>query len=156
MALSLTNMEITPVRGNAALLPNQPILQGCKVSASETTTLLPGDVVALATGGTADLIEVKRAAVTDTPIGVVVGNPIKTGWVAGERISVFPDNSYVYMSTGAATVARGSKLQFNATGDVVATSTAGNGYVGIAMTAGAAQGDLIIVQVKPDSEPAAA
>ena len=34
MALALTNQDITPVRGNAALLPNQPILQGCKVYAS--------------------------------------------------------------------------------------------------------------------------
>lgn len=149
MALALTNLEIAPVRGNAALLPNQPILQGCKVYASETATLVPGDVVALATGGNAELIEVKKAAVTDEPIGVVVGNPLKTGWKAGERISVFPVGSYVYMETGAASIARGSKLQFNASGKVLATSTASNGYVGIAMTAGVASGDLIVVQVKP-------
>lgn len=149
MALALTNLEIAPVRGNAAFLPNQPILQGCKVYASETATLVPGDVVALATGGSADLVEVKKAAVTDEPIGVVVGNPIKTGWKAGERISVFPVGSYVYMETGAASIARGSKLQFNASGKVLATSTASNGYVGIAMTAGVASGDLIVVQVKP-------
>lgn len=155
MALSLTSMEITPVRGNAALLPNQPILQGCKVYASETATLVPGDVVALATGGNPELIEVKKAAATDEPIGVVVGNPIKTGFVAGDRISVFPVGSYVYMETGAASIARGSKLQFNTSGQVLATSTASNGYVGIAMTAGVASGDLVIVQVKPDIEPAA-
>lgn len=149
MALALTNLEIAPVRGNAALLPNQPILQGCKVYASETATLVPGDVVALATGVNAELIEVKKAAVTDEPIGVVVGNPLKTGWKAGERISVFPVGSYVYMETGAASIARGSKLQFNASGKVLATSTASNGYVGIAMTAGVASGDLIVVQVKP-------
>lgn len=149
MALALTNLEIAPVRGNAALLPNQPILQGCKVYASETATLVPGDIVALATGGSAELIEVKKAAVTDEPIGVVVGNPLKTRWKAGERISVFPVGSYVYMETGAASIARGSKLQFNASGKVLATSTASNGYVGIAMTAGVASGDLIVVQVKP-------
>lgn len=155
MALALTNLDITPVRGNAALLPNQPILQGCKVYASQSGSLVPGDVVALATGGTADLVEVKKAAVTDTPIGVVVGNPIKTGFAAGERVSVFPENSYVYMKTGAASIARGSKLQFNASGEVVATSTATYGYIGIAMTAGVASGDLIVVQIKPGLEPAA-
>ena len=149
MTLALTNLEIAPVRGNAALLPNQPILQGCKVYASETATLVPGDVVTLSTGGSADLIEVKKAAVTDEPIGVVVGNPIKTGWVAGERISVFPVGSYVYMPAGAASIARGSKLQFNTSGEVLATSTATYGYIGIAMTAGVAQGDLIVVQIKP-------
>lgn len=154
MALALTNLEIAPVRGNAALLPNQPILQGCKVYASQSGSIVPGDVVALSTGGSADLIEVKKAAVTDEPIGVVVGNPIKTGWVAGERVSVFPVGSYVYMETGAASIARGSKLQFNASGKVLATSTASNGYIGIAMTAGVASGDLIIVQIQPGLEPA--
>ena len=149
MTLALTNLEIAPVRGNAALLPNQPILQGCKVYASESATLVPGDVVTLSTGGSADLIEVKKAAVTDEPIGVVVGNPIKTGWVAGERISVFPEGSYVYMPAGAASIARGSKLQFNTDGEVLATSTATYGYVGVAMTAGVAKGDLIVVQIKP-------
>ena len=155
MTLALTNLEITPSRGNAALLPNQPILQGCKVYASQSGTLVPGDVVALATGGSADLIEVKKAAVTDEPIGVVVGNPIKTGFVAGDRISVFPVGSYVYMEAGAASIARGSKLQFNSDSEVLATSTAENGYIGIAMTAGVADGDLIIVQVAPGMEPAA-
>lgn len=155
MTLSLTNLEITPSRGNAALLPNQPILQGCKVYASQSGTLVPGDVVALATGGSADLIEVKKAAVTDEPIGVVVGNPIKTGFVAGDRISVFPVGSYVYMEAGAASIARGSKLQFNSDSEVLATTTASNGYVGIAMTAGVAEGDLIVVQVAPGMEPAA-
>lgn len=156
MTLSLTSLEITPSRGNAALLPNQPILQGCKVYASQSGTIVPGDVVALSsTAGSADLIEVKKAAVTDEPIGVVVGNPLKTGWVAGERISVFPVGSYVYMVGGAASIARGSKLQFNSDGEVLATTTAENGYVGIAMTAGVAKGDLIIVQVNPGMEPAA-
>lgn len=155
MALALTNQDITPVRGNAALLPNQPILQGCKVYASQSGSLVPGDVVALATGGSADLIEVKKAAVTDEPIGVVVGNPIKTGWAAGERVSVFPVGSYVYMTAGAASIARGSKLQFDANGDVLATSTASNGYIGIAFTAGVAKGDLIVVQIQPGMAPGA-
>ena len=156
MALALTNLDITAVKGNAALLPNQPILQGCKVYASQSGTLVPGDIVALSTGGSADLIEVKKAAVTDEPIGVVVGNPIKTGFVAGDRVSVFPVGSYVYLPTGAASIARGSKLQFNASGAVLATSTASNGYIGIAMTAGVASGDLIVVQIQPGMAPAAA
>lgn len=154
MALSLLNLEITPERGNAALLPNQPILQGCVVSASETATLLPGDVVTLATGGADDAIVVKKAAVTDTPIGVVVGNAIKTGFKAGAKVSVFPDNSYVYMTTGAANIARGSKLQFNASGNVVATTTSTSSYVGIACTTQATSGGVIIVQVKTEAASA--
>ena len=154
MTLGLLNLEITPERGNAALLPNQPILQGCVVSASQEGSLLPGDVVALATGGVDDAVVVKKAAVTDTPIGVVVGNAIKTGFKAGESVSVFPENSFVYMTTGAATIARGSKLQFNSSGNVVATTTGANGYIGIAVTAQATSGGTIVVQVKPQAPTA--
>lgn len=155
MALGLTNREITPARGNAALLPNQPILQGCVVSASETATLVPGDVVALATGGANEAMVVKKAAVTDTPVGVVVGQGIKTGFKAGERISIFPENCYVYMTAGSASIARGTKLQFDANGKVKATTTASNGYIGIAMTVATAVDQLVIVQVKPGMQPAA-
>ena len=58
------------------------------------------------------------------------------------------------MTTGAASIARGSKLQFDANGDVLATTTASNGFIGIAYTAGVAKGDLIIVQIKPGMQPA--
>lgn len=148
MALGLTNLDIAPVRGNAALLPNQPIIQGAKVVAGQTGTLVPGDVVALATGG-ADEILVKKAAVTDLPVGVVVGNPIKTGFVAGDMISFFPAGSFVFMESGSASIARGTKVQFDANGKVKATTTASNGYVGTAWTAAGAEGDIIIVHIEP-------
>lgn len=149
MALGLTNLDIAPVRGNAALLPNQPIIQGAKVSASQSGTLVPGDIVALATGGANDAIVVKKAAATDLPVGVVVGNPIKTGFVAGDSISYFPVGSYVYMEAKSSSIARGTKLQFNTSGQVLATTTASNGYIGTALTTGAAEGDIIIVQINP-------
>lgn len=148
MALGLTNLDIAPVRGNAALLPNQPIIQGAKVVAGQSGTLVPGDIVALATGG-ADEILVKKAAVTDLPVGVVVGNPIKTGFVAGDMISFFPVGSFVYMEAKSSSIARGTKLQFNTDGQVLATTTASNGYIGTAWTTGAAEGDIIIVHVEP-------
>lgn len=149
MALGLTNLEIAPVRGNAALLPNQPIIQGAKVDASEAATLVPGDVVTLSTATPADVIVVKKAAATDLPVGVVVGNPIKTGFVAGDSISFFPVGSFVYMESGSSTINRGTKVQFDTSGKVKATTTASNGYVGVAWSAAAAEGDIIIVHVEP-------
>ena len=150
MGLSLTNLEITPVRGNAALLPNQPIIQGAIVSASEEATLLPGDVVTLASGGADGAIVVKKAAISDTPLGVVVGNAVKTGFVANDMISVFPVNSYVYMEASTS-VARGAKLQFATTGKVAGTTTATSAFIGTALTVAAADGDIIIVQVAPEA-----
>ena len=153
MALGLLNQDITPVRGNAALLPNQPILHTCVVASGQSGTIVPGDVVTLATGDATDKVVVKKAAVTDLPIGVVVGNAIATGFKAGDHISVFPVGSYVYMTAGAASIARGSKLQFQADGDVVATTTATYGYIGTAYSTGVAEGDLIIVHIEPGLEP---
>ena len=153
MALNLTNLDIQPVRGNAALLPNQPILQGCIVSSSETATLVPGDVVALATGGNDGKIVVKKAAVTDLPCGVVVGNPIKTGFKAGDHISVFPVGSYVYMEAADASIARGTKCQFDSSGKLKKTATAGNGIIGTTFTATTSAGDLAIVQIAPELIP---
>lgn len=147
MALSLTEMKISPVKGNAALLPNQPILQGCVVGGE--AALVAGDVVALTTGGVNETMVVKKAAVTEEPIGVVVGNPIKSQWQVGERVSVFPHNSYVYMEAGATNIARGAKLQFTADGKVAATTTSTNAYIGHAMTTTTAVGDLLVVHVRP-------
>ena len=149
MALNLTNLSIKPLRGNAALLPNQPILQGCVVSASESATLVPGDIVTLATGGKDDQVVVKKAAATDVPCGVVVGNPIKTGFVAGDRVSVFGEGAYVYMEAADASIARGTKCQFDSNGKLKKTTTAGNGYIGVTMTATTSAGDLAIVNIIP-------
>lgn len=155
-ALGLTNRYLTPAKGQAAYLPNQPILHNCVVTSTATTALMPGDVVTFAQDANInDLIAVKQAAVTDEPLGVVVYNAIKSGFDASDRISVYPVNSYVYMAAGSATITRGAKLGFNSSNQVVAAS-AGNGIIGIACTVPAAVGDLIVVQITPGIQPAAA
>ncbi len=155
-SISLTNRGIMPKAGQAALLPNQPIIHGCLVSPAADSALVPGAVVALADDANLDdTIVVKQAAVTDTPCGVVVYNAIKSAFAANERVSVFPVGSFVYMTAGAANIKRGTKLQFTAENKVVGTSTAEQGYVGIAWTEAALEGDLIVVQIQPSVEPAA-
>lgn len=147
MAISLTNFGIDRKAGEAALLPNQPILHNCIVAAENN--LQPGDIVTLsAQAGNNDAVIVKKAAVTEKPVGVVVYNCIKSGFVAGDRVSVFPEDAYVYLPANGA-ITRGAKLQFTAAGKVAATTTSSNGYVGVAMTAAAAADELIVVQIKP-------
>lgn len=147
MAIGLTNKTIGLYAGQAALLPNQPILHNCHVA--NENTLKCGDIVALSDqAGSDTLVVVKKAVATDLPLGVVVYNPIKTGFEAGEMVSVFPDDSYVYLPASAATIKRGNKLQFTADGKVAATTTASNGYIGIAITQPSAVDDLIVVQIK--------
>lgn len=157
MALSLTNFRIEQVDGGLALLPNQPLLQGCQVSSAQTETpLVAGDIVAIdGTNAKQGIITVKKAAVTDTPLGIVLTDSIKTSFAALDRVSVIPVNSYCY-KTANANITAGAKLQFTADGKVAATSTAQNGYIGIALTNATAADQLIIVQVQPGMEPAAA
>ena len=62
---------------------------------------------------------------------------------------------FVYLPAGAANIKLGDKLQFNASGQVVTTATASNGYIGIAWTAPSAVNDLIVVQIVPGMEAAA-
>lgn len=156
-SISLTNRGIMPRAGQAALLPNQPIIHGCLVSPTAVSALVPGAVVALADDENLDdTIVIKQADVKDTPCGVVVYNAIKSAFVANDRVSVFPVGSFVYMTAGAANIKRGTKLQFTAENKVVGTATAEQGYVGIAWTSAALEGDLIIVQIQPSVEPKAA
>lgn len=155
MAISLTNQNITPYAGQAAYLPNQPILDNCVVSASQGTPLVPGAIVTFATDANLGYVTpVKQAAVTNQPLGVVVGNPIKSGFNALERVSVFPANSYVYLPAASGTINPGDQLQFNANNQVVATSTASNGYIGVAMTGSTAEGEFVVVQIQPGMQAA--
>lgn len=153
--LNLTARRMTPVKGQAAFLPNQPILHTCVLSPAQTGTVYCGDVVTFDTTATglSELIVLKKAAATDTPVGVVVYNAVQTGFTANERISIFDTNAYVYMEAGAV-LSAGTQVGINATGQVIA-ATAGNGVVGIAYTDATKAGDLVVVKIKQDKLAAA-
>lgn len=155
--MSLTNRRMTPVKGQAAFLPNQPILHTCVLSPAETATVTPGDVLTFDTTQTAlnGLVVLKKAAATDVPVGVVVYNAIQTGFVANDRISIFDTDAYVYMEAGSADLTAGTEVSVNTSGQVVA-ATAGQGVVGIVYTAPSQISDLIVIKVKQGQKAAAA
>lgn len=154
---NLTQRRMTPIKGMAAFLPNQPILHTCVVSPAETAVLEAGDVLTFETTQTAldGLVVLKKAAATDMPVGVVVYNAVfPTGFVANDRISIFDTDAYVYMEAGAADLTAGTEVNVNENGQVVA-ATAGQGVVGIVYTAPSAIGDLIVIKVKQGMKAAA-
>lgn len=152
----LTQQYIKPRRGQAAFLPNQPIIHNCVVDASESTALVPGDAVTFASTSLTDLTVVTKAGATDTPIGVVVYNAIKSGFAANDRVSIYPVNSFVYLPAGAADLTNGATVKFNSSGQVVAASAGASavGYIGILWTQPAAVDDLVAVQIAPGAFPA--
>lgn len=157
MAISLTNRYMTPVKGQAAFLPNQPILHTCIVSPAETNTIMPGDVMTFDTtqGDLDGLIVLKKAAATDVPVGVVVYNAVETKFLKNDRVSIFDTNAYVYMEAGAANLTAGTEVSVNSSGQVVA-ATAGQGVIGVIYTAPSAIGDLIVIKVKQGKVAASA
>lgn len=157
MAMSLTNRYMTPVKGQAAFLPNQPILHNCILSPAETSTVYPGDVMTFDTtqSGLDGLIVLKKAAATDVPVGIIVYNAVETQFVKNDRISIFDTNAYVYMEAGAADLSAGTEVSINTDGQVV-EATAGQGVVGVVYTEPSVIGDLIVIKVKQGKAAASA
>lgn len=146
--LSLTQRGIKPIKGQAAFLPNQPIIHNCVVDPGATEGLVPGDVVTFAATTLTDLTVVKKAGATDRPCGVVVYNAIKSNFIANDKVSIFPVNSFVYLPAGSADLTIGAQVGINTDGQVVA-ATSGNGVAGILWTQPSAVGDLVVVQIAP-------
>lgn len=146
MANSLTQQNIRPAKGQAAFLPNQPIIHNCVVDPTATEPVLIGDVVTFATTDLTDLTVVKKAGTSDVACGVVVFNAIKSGFDAYDRVSIFPVNSFVYLPAGAANLTLGAKVGINADGQVVAATGAS---IGILWTQPTEVGAEVVVQIQP-------
>ena len=146
--LSLTQRGIRPIAGQAAFLPNQPIIHNCVVDPAAEAALVPGDVVTFATTTMTDATVVKKAGTSDLPCGVVVYNPIKSAFNAYDKVSIFPVNSFVYLPAGAANLANGAEVAINSNGQVVAAESL-SVAAGILWTQPANIGDLVVVQIKP-------
>lgn len=155
--VSLTNRSIAPVAGQAAFLPNQPILQGCLVDTTEATTLQAGAIVTLSQSEDLDeVVIVKAATEEDKPLGVIVANCIAAGFQKGDRVSVFQEGAFVYLPAADANIKRGQMLYFGANGvtstDPAPEATTTYGLIGEAMTQPGVTGDLVVVRIKPDTK----
>lgn len=145
--LTLTQAGIKPVAGQAAFLPNQPIIHNCIVASDASAALVPGDIATFASTSLTGVTVVDKADNSDTPCGVVVFNAIKSSFAANDRVSLYPVNSFVYLPAGSAELTLGAEVAINSSGQVVAAST--NAVVGILWTQPAAVGDLVAVQISP-------
>ena len=149
-AFSLTGTSITPQKGQYALLPNLPQEHNVEFySATSTDTLPVGALVKLYTSSTStDHPIAAVCAATDKPYGMVVYDPRKAAYAVGERFAIAKTGDVVFCEAAGA-IAVGSKVQFNPTGWKVDDSTTSTyAYIGTAITAASAAGDL--VQIKLD------
>lgn len=148
MALDLNRLNITPVKGLYVYMPNAPEPHNCIVSSSQSTPLVPGDILTLdATSTNPHCPVVVKADVDDPIYGVVPHDVLKNSYAAGEKCMAAIEGSYVYLPAAKA-ITMGSDLYFTSAGKVTNTATAGNSIVGTANTAAAAADDLVQVKLK--------
>ena len=148
MAIGINALRIYPAVGSYVYLPNTPQFHNTIVSATQTTPLGAGNIVTLDTASTnSNCPVVKQAAATDLPVGVVILDARINAYSANEKIPVAREGSIVYLPAAAAITA-GTKVMFNADNQVTATVTAGNSYIGTALTPATAEDDLVQVELK--------
>ena len=149
-AFNTTATSISSQKGQYALLPNLPQEHNVEFYSSTSTDTVPvGAFVKLYSSSTSTTHPVAQVcAATDTPYGMVVYDVRKSDYAVGEKFAIAKTGDVVFCEAAGA-VAVGSKVQFNPTGWKVDDSTTSTyAYVGIALTAASAAGDLI--QVKLD------
>ena len=89
---------------------------------------------------TAGAVKVATTKATDLALGILQNDP-----ASGEAAEVAYNG--ICKAIGAASISFGSKLSFNSTGQVVATTTDKDEVVGIALAATSQAGDIIPVML---------
>ena len=114
---------------------------------------LPGDIVTFTAGAAVtkgQLVKVTgsmtvgpAAATTDAVIGVAVGSAS-----SGSKVPVIMGCPIVYVTAGGA-VSAGAVVTSDASARAVASTTAGDRILGIALESASATGDVILVAINP-------
>lgn len=136
-----------PLPGMYVYQANLPQLHNVIVSSNQATALGAGAVVALDSASTnLDAPVVKQAAANGQIFGVVVYNPVKGAYSAGERIAIARPGDVVWLPA-AGEIAVGAVLGFNSSNKVTASPSSGDSIIGKALTPAAAANDLVQVEL---------
>lgn len=139
----------TPVLGQVDMTVN-PNIKSAKIDpASTSTKLQAGQFVKLVDVAGTEII-VDECAVTAKAYGVIIYNPRKNIYAAGDTVEIACEGSVVYLEASAA-IARGAKVQNTPAGPTVQTLTslATNCMVGICLDKPTAGATLTRIEVGP-------
>lgn len=140
MALGMNQFGMTTVKGSYM---NGPVMEAEFYSADSTATVTPGEFVCI--GSTvAPLVTkvIKGSGATSKYFGVVLTNPLKESYAVGEKLQVALLGAIVIVEASAV-IAAGASLQYAYDTFKVATQTASNTIVGIALENAAGDESLI-------------
>ena len=114
-------------------------------SATPTETIAAGEFVLIQSTTAPNVTKVvKGTGATDKYFGVVLTNPLKADFAVGDKIEVAIMGAIV-LCTASAVIAAGASLQYDYSAKKVATQTASNTIVGIALENAAADAALLRV-----------
>lgn len=147
MTLNINQFAQTTVQGELDLLGfGSDVISG-QVDSAQSTALVPGQAVKMATtaGGVPKFIAL--AANTDQTFGFVVFNLKDISYPALSKMEIALGRSVMWMTSGGA-ITRGAGVEVVYTTNTIITSGGTNPVVGIALDTAAASGALIRVLIK--------
>lgn len=144
MALNQNQFSMATTVGTL-VSPNSPVMTVEFYSASASATLVPGEMVCLGSTVAPNVTKViKGTGLTSAYFGVVLTNPLKESYAVGERLEIAILGSVVMMQASAA-ITCGANLQYAYDTFKVATQTASNTIIGVALENAAADTSLLRV-----------
>lgn len=143
--VDINQFALSQVQGALDLQIHSSVIS-CTVDAAETTQLVAGQAVKLATtgGGTPKVLALTSN--TDKTFGFVVRNLKDQSRGAGESLEIAMAGSVMYMTAGAAVTA-GAYVEIVYATNKVITSAGANPIVGYSLDNASADGDLIRVMM---------
>ncbi len=146
MAFQLNQPFAAPLKGQIVNGSN-PNRVSCIIDPASVAAFNGGTAVKI-TGSSQDITYVDKAAATDRIYGFISYSPVNNTFAAKDRVEVALNTIVMNMEAGAAIVA-GAPLEIVAAGDKVITAAGTNKIIGMALTAAAASGGIIQVQISP-------
>lgn len=153
MSVNFTANVLRP-SGQKGMVKNGERGQSYQCQAAEALTV--GDFVKIKDVANASTPVVEKIdATTEEPFGVIAYNACKNDFEAGDMVTVVSDYTVLTLEASAAITA-GAKVMPVIAGQQIATATATNYAVGIALQKASAKNDLIDVLLKkPELIPSA-
>lgn len=147
MALNQNQFAITPIQGMMDLEGFGSNVISCQVDHAQSTSLVPGQPVKLATtaGGIPKVVAL--SANSDQPFGFVAYNVKDASYAADDRVEIALFGSVMYMTSGGAIV-RGASVETVYTTNKVITTGGVNPVSGFAFDTATATDQLIRVYIQ--------
>lgn len=140
----------TALLGQVTMSPSPAIIPVKIYIGSVATQLQAGQAVRLVDQAGPEIQVDQVTAVTQEAFGVIIYNPRKNTYSAGDTVEIALRGTVVYMETSAA-IARGAKVQIDPTGPTVSTlvSLPTNCELGVCLDKPTATGQLARILLNP-------